>query len=159
MDFSEKMLELAQQKINAQDKAHSIQLKSGSAESLPFENNSFDGTTTAFGVRNFSDAAQSLKEMHRVLKPGGRCAILEFSLPRNNILKAFYRFYFNLLLPQIGRLVSRHPRAYTYLPQTVASFPVREEFSNMMQQSGFIDVTYQELTLGIVILYTGMKQV
>jgi len=159
MDFSEKMLELAQQKINSQKKENSIQLESGSAESLPFEDNYFDGTTTAFGVRNFSDVSQSLREMHRVLKPGGRCVILEFSLPRNSILNALYRFYFELLLPQVGRLVSKHPSAYTYLPKTVASFPVRQEFSSLMEQAGFMNVTYQELTFGIVILYTGIKQV
>ncbi len=159
MDFSEKMLELAQQKINSQKKENSIQLESGSAESLPFEDNYFDGTTTAFGVRNFSDVSRSLREMHRVLKPGGRCVILEFSLPRNSILNALYRFYFELLLPQVGRLVSKHPSAYTYLPKTVASFPVRQEFSSLMEQAGFMNVTHQELTFGIVILYTGIKQV
>jgi demethylmenaquinone methyltransferase/2-methoxy-6-polyprenyl-1,4-benzoquinol methylase len=159
IDFSEKMLELAKQKIDSQDATHSIQLESGSAENLPFEDNCFDGTTTAFGVRNFSNVGQSLREMHRVLKPGGRCAILEFSLPKNSVLKALYRFYFEMLLPRIGRLISKHPSAYTYLPETVASFPVREEFSNLMQQAGFIDVNYKEMTFGIVILYTGVKQV
>ena len=159
MDFSEKMLELAQQKIDSQGRTDSIQLKSGSAENLPFEDNSFDGTTTAFGVRNFSDVDRSLLEMHRVLKPGGRCAILEFSLPKNSIFNAFYRFYFEFLLPKVGRLISKHPSAYTYLPETVAAFPVRETFSNLMQHAGFVDVTYKELTFGIVILYTGVKQV
>lgn len=159
MDFSEKMLELAQQKIDFQDRAHSIRLESGSAESLPFEDNYFDGTTTAFGIRNFSDVSRSLREMHRVLKPGGRCVILEFSLPRNSILNALYRFYFEWLLPKVGRLISKHPSAYTYLPKTVASFPVRKEFSSLMEQAGFMNVTHQELTFGIVILYTGIKQV
>ncbi len=159
MDFSEKMLELARQKIDSLGKANSIQLECGSAESLPFEDNSFDGTTTAFGIRNFSDIGRSLCEMHRVLKPGGRCVILEFSLPRNSILNALYRFYFEWLLPKVGRLISKHPSAYTYLPETVAAFPVRKEFSSLMQQAGFMNVTYKELTLGIVILYTGIKQV
>jgi len=159
MDFSEKMLELARQKIDSLDKANSIQLECGSAESLPFEDNSFDGTTTAFGIRNFFDIGRSLREMHRVLKPGGRCVILEFSLPRNPILSALYRFYFEWLLPKVGRLISKHPSAYTYLPETVAAFPVRKEFSSLMQQAGFMNVTYKELTLGIVILYTGVKQV
>jgi len=159
MDFSEKMLELAQQKIDSQGKAGSIQLESGSAESLPFEDNSFDGTTTAFGVRNFSDVGQSLREMYRVLKPGGRCVILEFSLPQNAIFNALYRFYFEVLLPRVGRLISKHPSAYTYLPKTVASFPVRKEFSSLMQHAGFVNVVYKELTFGIVILYTGTKQV
>lgn len=159
MDFSEKMLELAQRKIDSHESAHSIELKNGSAENLPFEDNSFDGTTTAFGVRNFSDVDRSLREMHRVLKPGGRCVILEFSLPRNSILNTLYRFYFEVLLPKVGRVISRHPSAYTYLPKTVASFPVRKEFTSLMQQAGFMNVIYKELTLGIVILYTGRKQV
>lgn len=159
MDFSEKMLELAQQKIDSQEKTNSIRLENGSAENLPFEDNYFDGTTTAFGVRNFSDVGRSLSEMHRVLKPGGRCVILEFALPKNSFLNALYKFYFEVLLPKVGRLVSKHPSAYTYLPETVASFPVRKEFSSLMQQAGFMNVAYRELTFGIVILYTGMKQV
>jgi demethylmenaquinone methyltransferase/2-methoxy-6-polyprenyl-1,4-benzoquinol methylase len=159
IDFSEKMLELAQSKIDRQDKSHFIQLKSGSAENLPFEDNSFDGTMTAFGVRNFSDVGRSLSEMHRVIKPGGRSVILEFALPRNPVFKALYKFYFELLLPKVGRLISRHPSAYTYLPKTVASFPVRKEFSSLMQQAGFTNVTFKELTLGTVILYTGIKDV
>ena len=157
MDFSDKMLELARQKIDALDKAASIQLRNGSAEDLPFEDNSFEGTTTAFGVRNFSDVDRSLREMHRVLKPGGRCVILEFALPRNAFLNSLYRIYFEWLLPRIGRLVSRHPSAYTYLPQSVASFPIRNEFSILMEQAGFKNVTFKELTFGIVILYTGLK--
>jgi len=159
MDFSEKMLELAQQKIASRDKANSIRLESGSAEHLPFDDNTFDGTTTAFGVRNFSDVSRSLSEMLRVLKPGGRCVILEFSLPQNAVLNILYRFYFEMLLPRVGRLISKHPRAYTYLPETVSAFPVRKEFSSLMQQAGFMDVTYKELTFGIVILYTGIKKV
>jgi len=130
MDFSEKMLELAQQKINTQNKTDFIRLESGSAE-----------------------------EMHRVLKPGGRCVILEFSMPKNSVFNALYRFYFEVLLPKLGRLISKHPSAYTYLPETVAAFPVRKEFSDLMQQAGFKNVIYKELTFGIVILYTGTKQV
>ncbi len=158
MDFSEKMLELAQQKIESQGRTGVIRLENGSAENMPFEENSFDGVTTAFGVRNFFDVDQSLSEMYRVLKPGGRCVILEFALPENTVLRTLYRFYFEFLLPRVGRLISRHPRAYTYLPETVAAFPARNEFSKLMQQAGFTEVTFQELTLGIVILYTGIKQ-
>ena len=157
MDFSEKMLELARQKIDSLDMAGAIQLEAGSAESLPFKDNSFDGTTTAFGVRNFSDVEVSLREMHRVLQPGGQCVILEFALPRNSVLNFLYRFYFESLLPRVGRLVSGHPDAYTYLPESVAAFPVRENFSSLMQNAGFSNVTFKELTFGVVILYTGIK--
>lgn len=159
MDFSEKMLELAQHKIDSQEQNHVIDLTRGSAESLPYDDNYFDGTITAFGVRNFSDVPQSLHEMHRVLKPGGRCVILEFALPRNAFLSTLYRFYFKMALPRLGRLISRHPSAYTYLPETVAAFPVRQKFSDLMQQAGFMNVTFKELTFGVVILYTGRKQV
>ena len=157
MDFSGKMLELARQKIDSLDLADSIQMEAGSAESLPFKDNSFDGTTTAFGVRNFSDVGRSLREMNRVLKPGGRCVILEFALPRNSVLNFLYRFYFETLLPRLGRLISRHPNAYTYLPESVAAFPVREKFSSLMQNAGFNNVTFTELTFGVVIIYTGIK--
>ncbi len=159
MDFSESMLDRARQKIDSLGMAGTIQLETGSAECLPFEDNSFDGTTTAFGVRNFSDVVQSLREMHRVLKPGGRCVILEFSLPRNPVLNFVYRAYFEILLPRVGRLLSRHRSAYTYLPESVAAFPVRNKFSELMQKAGFADVSYGELTFGIVILYTGIKQI
>jgi len=159
MDFSEPMLELARQKIESQDRAGMIQLQTGSAEHLPFADQSFDGTTTAFGVRNFSDVDRSLREMVRVLKPGGRSVILEFALPRHPVLNFLYRFYFETLLPRVGRWVSRHPSAYTYLPESVAAFPVREEFKSRMQRAGFDEVTYRELTFGMVILYTGIRRV
>ncbi len=158
MDFSDKMLELAGRKIDSLAMSDTIQLEAGSAESLPFKNNSFDGTITAFGIRNFSDVEVSLREMHRVLRPGGQSVILEFALPRNPILNFLYRFYFESLLPRVGRLVSRHPRAYTYLPESVAAFPVREKFSSLMQDAGFKNVTFKELTFGVVILYSGIKE-
>ena len=99
----------------------------------------------------------SLREMNRVLKPGGRCVILEFALPRNGVLNTLYRFYFESLLPKLGRLISRHPSAYTYLPESVAAFPVREQFSELMKQAGFSKVQFKELNFGVVILYTGVK--
>lgn len=157
MDFSEPMLERARHKVAVLDVNPNIELKNGTAESLPFEDASFDGTTTAFGVRNFSDASLSLREMNRVLKPGGRCVILEFALPRNGVLNTLYRFYFESLLPKLGRLISRHPSAYTYLPESVAAFPVREQFSELMKQAGFSKVQFKELNFGVVILYTGVK--
>jgi len=156
-DFSETMLELAARKIKKHAQSDSIELKSASAESLPFDNASFNGIITAFGVRNFSNIEQSLSEMWRVLEPSGKTVILEFSLPNNPLLEFGYRVYFDHVLPLIGRLVSGHPNAYQYLPDSVGSFPGRDKFSSLLQQAGFQNVTYSDLTCGVVTIYTGVK--
>ncbi len=158
LDFSEKMLELAQRKIDSQGLSETIQLQCGSAENLPFDDGGFDGATTAFGVRNFSNVELGLREMYRVLKPGGRCVILEFALPRHFLFKLVYRVYFDYLLPLLGRMISKHRHAYSYLSESVASFPVRDGFASLLQQAGFNEVTFKELTFGIVIIYTGKKK-
>ncbi len=157
VDFSDTMLEWAARKIKKRDQAASIELKSASAESLPFDDVSFNGIITAFGVRNFSNIEQSLREMWRVLEPAGKTVILEFSLPRNSLLSAGYRIYFDHVLPRIGRMVSGHPRAYQYLPDSVGRFPVRDDFAKLLQQAGFHDVTHSDLTCGVVTIYTGVK--
>jgi len=157
VDFSETMLEWAARKIKKRDQAASIELKSASAESLPFDDVSFSGIITAFGVRNFSNIEQCLGEMWRVLEPAGKTVILEFSLPRNALLSAGYRIYFDQVLPRIGRMVSGHPSAYQYLPDSVGRFPVRDDFAKLLQQAGFQDVTYSDLTCGVVTIYTGVK--
>lgn len=134
-----------------------MELKSASAESLPFENATFNGIITAFGVRNFSNIEQCLGEMWRVLKPAGKTVILEFSLPNNSLLEFGYRIYFDHVLPLIGRLVSGHPSAYQYLPDSVGRFPERDEFSKLLQQAGFKNVTHSDLTCGVITIYTGVK--
>ncbi len=156
-DFSEAMLELAAQKIKKCKQSTAIELKSASAESLPFENATFNGIITAFGVRNFSNIEQCLGEMWRVLEPAGKTVILEFSLPNNSLLEFGYRIYFDHVLPLIGRLVSGHPSAYQYLPDSVGRFPERDEFSKLLQQAGFQNVTYSDLTCGVITIYTGVK--
>lgn len=156
-DFSEAMLELAAQKIKKCKQSTAIELKSASAESLPFENATFNGIITAFGVRNFSNIEQCLGEMWRVLEPAGKTVILEFSLPNNSLLEFGYRIYFDHVLPLIGRLVSGHPSAYQYLPDSVGRFPERDEFSKLLQQAGFQNVTHSDLTCGVITIYTGVK--
>ena len=157
VDFSETMLEWAARKIKKRDQAASIELKFASAESLPFDDVSFNGIITAFGVRNFSNIEQSLGEMWRVLEPAGKTVILEFSLPRNSLLSTGYRIYFDHVLPRIGRMVSGHPSAYQYLPDSVGRFPVRDDFVKLLQQAGFQNVTTSDLTCGVVTIYTGVK--
>ena len=153
MDFSQSMLELGNNKVSGQD----IKLIPGSAEHIPLKDNIFDGVITAFGVRNFSDAEQGLREMHRVLKPRGRIVVLEFSFPKNGLLQWLYRFYFENILPLTGRIISGHKSAYSYLPASVANFPQGNAFKKMLEESGFESVSFKELTFGIVTLYTGLK--
>jgi demethylmenaquinone methyltransferase/2-methoxy-6-polyprenyl-1,4-benzoquinol methylase len=157
IDFSGPMLKLGQKKVAEQQQEQIISLQKGCAESLPFADESFHGAISAFGLRNFSDTQRALTEMHRVLKPGGRFVILEFSHPPNPVLGWGYLFYFQFLLPQVGRFFSRHKSAYSYLPQSVAKFPMRDELALLMSQSGFQSVTHRDLTCGIVTLYHGMK--
>jgi len=157
VDFSDTMLEWAARKIKKRGQTTSIELKSAPAESLPFDDAFFNGIITAFGIRNFSNIEQSLREMWRVLEPAGKTVILEFSLPRNSLLSAGYRIYFDHVLPRIGRMVSGHPRAYQYLPDSVGRFPVRDDFAKLLQQAGFHDVTHSDLTCGVVTIYTGVK--
>ncbi len=157
VDFSGPMLKLGQKKIAEQQREQTITLQKGCAESLPFAGESFHGAISAFGLRNFSDTQRALKEMHRVLKPDGNLVILEFSHPPNPVLGWIYLFYFHFLLPQVGKLFSRHDTAYSYLPQSVAKFPMRDELTLLLNQSGFQCATYQDLTFGIVTLYHGIK--
>jgi demethylmenaquinone methyltransferase / 2-methoxy-6-polyprenyl-1,4-benzoquinol methylase len=157
IDFSGPMLKLGLQKIKSKNMKTSIPLQKGCGESLPFADTSFHGVITAFGIRNFSDPQRSLTEMHRVTKNGGRVVILEFSHPGNAILGALYKFYFHFLLPLVGKTISRHNSAYDYLPQSVSQFPMRADFTLLMKEAGFEDITYRDLTFGIVTLYQGKK--
>ncbi len=157
IDFSGPMLKLCHRKIKSKNLEAVIPLKKGCGESLPFADASFHGVTTAFGIRNFSSPQRSLNEMHRVTKNNGRIIILEFSHPSNALLGAMYQFYFHFLLPQVGKLISSHNSAYHYLPQSVSQFPMREDFTLLMKEAGFKEVTYQDLTFGIVTLYQGKK--
>lgn len=124
---------------------------------LPFPDESFDGATVGFGVRNLADLDSGLVEAARVLRPGGRLVILEFSTPVHQPFRGLYFFYFRRLLPFIGRLVSRHGDAYTYLPESVLAFPEPEALAGRMRSHGFRDVTFDRLLGGICAIHVGTK--
>ena len=157
MDFSLSMLKLGNKKVSNNKLSKDIKLIPGSAEYIPFKDQSFDGVITSFGVRNFTDTKQGLREMHRILKPNGEIVILEFSFPKNVILQWIYRYYFEKLLPITGRIISGHKIAYSYLPTSVINFPQGENFKKILECSGFKNVLLKPLTFGIVTLYKGIK--
>jgi demethylmenaquinone methyltransferase/2-methoxy-6-polyprenyl-1,4-benzoquinol methylase len=155
LDPAAHMLSAAARKMNA--KTGKAALIRGDAMRMPFAQDAFDAVTIAFGVRNLPDMHDALREMHRVLKPGAVCLILEFSLPRNPLLRAVYLAYFRAALPRIGGLVSGDREAYRYLNQTVESFPYGSAFIRAMEAAGFKKAAAAELTFGIATLYQGVK--
>jgi len=157
VDISEGMLEVGRRKVRERQLEHLIELQRGDSENLPFEENKFDAVTVAFGVRNFENLERGLREIYRVLKPGGKLVVLEFSRPRMFPFKQLYSFYFRAVLPKIGRMVSKDSAAYTYLPESVAAFPDGEDFLRILQTVGFNNTKCKVLTLGISSIYTGVK--
>jgi len=157
VDFSLPMLERAKVKILRRGLEKTVRLEQGCGENLPFRNNRFDGVTCAFGIRNYGNVVLGLREMYRVLRGEGKVVILEFSLPSNSLLRSLYTFYFERVLPGLGKIVSRHDTAYSYLPRSVSGFPSRDGFAKMMEETGFENVAYRDLTFGIVTLYSGIK--
>jgi demethylmenaquinone methyltransferase / 2-methoxy-6-polyprenyl-1,4-benzoquinol methylase len=157
IDISEGMLEVGKKKIKEKKLNHIISLETGNSEFLRFKDNSFDAITVSFGVRNFEHLDIGLKEIYRVLKPGGILAILEFSQPQHIPMKQLYHFYFTVICPFLGRVVSGNTRAYTYLHESVAQFPFGRAFTNILEQTGFNNTAWQPLTLGISTIYTAKK--
>lgn len=157
IDMSKKMLQEANRKIQIKNLQGKAQVQVANAEDLPFEKESFDLTTIAFGIRNLPDYEQGIQEMFRILKLGGRALILEFSLPRNRILLPLYLFYFRHILPLVGGLISGDQAAYRYLNQTVETFPYGEAFVKKMNEAGFSNVKVHLLTFGIATIYQGDK--
>ncbi len=156
-DIAVNMLRIGRSKIEERRRSRSIELVAGSAEHLAFKSGSFDAAMAAFGVRNFSDLDEGLRQIQRVLKPGGRFVVLEFSKPRLFPFKQIYFFYFRRILPLIGRVFSNDKSAYTYLPESVMAFPENPVFKAKLIDAGFSRVSYQRLTLGIVTLYKAVK--
>jgi len=157
IDLSEEMLNVGRQKVLKVGLSDIIKVQKGDAENLPFADNTFDAITVAFGVRNFENLEAGLREMLRVLKPGGSCVVLEFTMPAAFPVKQLYNFYFRHILPLIGRLVSSHKSAYTYLPESVKAFPQRADFVRIMEQCGYADACFRSLSLGIAAIYIGTK--
>jgi demethylmenaquinone methyltransferase / 2-methoxy-6-polyprenyl-1,4-benzoquinol methylase len=157
VDISEGMLEVGRKKIEAKKMSHIIEMRLGDSENLPFSSDTFDGCIVAFGVRNFQNLEKGLMDMHRVLKPGALCVILEFSQPGKFPMKQLFGFYFKRVMPGVGKLVSKDHRAYTYLPESVQAFPSGVKFLEVMTKAGYRDVQCIPLTGGIASIYLGRK--
>ena len=157
IDFAGAMLTRAVEKATHAKPAARVQFVRGDAMSLPAPTATADGVTIAFGIRNVAIPETACAELYRTLKPGGRLAILEFGLPVVPAVRPLYLWYFKHILPRIGRMVSRHDGAYSYLPASVGAFPWGDAFAQMLRAAGFREVRSRPLTLGIVYLYTGKK--
>jgi demethylmenaquinone methyltransferase/2-methoxy-6-polyprenyl-1,4-benzoquinol methylase len=157
-DIAVDMLKVGEKKIQKKGLDKIIKLEQGDAENMKFETGYFDAVTVAFGVRNYENLLKGLKEMHRVLRPGGKVAILEFSKPSAFPVKNLYNFYFKNILPNIGKKVSKNDEAYTYLPESVQQFPEGRNFMKVMKEAGFTQISQERLTFGIATLYTGLKK-
>jgi len=157
VDISEPMLEVGRKKIAQKNLEDIIRLQFGEAEGLMFGANTFDAAIVAFGARNFEHLDNSLAEMNRVLRIGGKIVVLEFSKPRIFPFKQLYFFYFKNILPLVGRLISKDKEAYQYLPDTVMKFPEGNDFLERLRRAGFSSLQEQRLTLGIATIYTGSK--
>jgi demethylmenaquinone methyltransferase/2-methoxy-6-polyprenyl-1,4-benzoquinol methylase len=153
IDFAGQMLREAQRKLRHHASGRKIRLIRGDATHLPVPDRSFDAAMIAFGIRNVIDPAAACRELHRVLRPGSHLAILEFGYPRMPGIRTMYQWYFQYVLPRVGRRISRHQEAYAYLPQSVAEFKTPAAFTRMLQDAGFPVVRYVPLTLGTVYLY------
>jgi demethylmenaquinone methyltransferase / 2-methoxy-6-polyprenyl-1,4-benzoquinol methylase len=157
VDFAGAMLTLGLRKVRVTNQAKRIVLVRGDAMRLPARDRSADAATAAFGIRNVQQPEVACAEMARVLRAGGRLAILEFGVPRVPGVSALYLWYFRHVLPLIGRVISGHNAAYSYLPASVGTFPPPAEFMTLLRQAGFAEVRAVPLTFGIVYLYTAVK--
>lgn len=158
IDIADMMLAEGRKKIATQGLQTRIEMNVGDSEHMPFADNSFDAVMCAYGVRNFEHLEKGLKEMSRVLRPGGKLAILEFSRPTSFPVKQLYSFYFKYILPTIGNALSKHKTAYSYLPESVNAFPDGKRFCDILAHCGFEAPNARPLTLGVTTLYTATKK-
>src|SRR3569833_3113577 len=151
------MLDIAEQKISKRNFSNHFEVILGDSDGLPFAADEFDAVTVAYGVRNFEILEKGLADINRVLKPGGKAVVLEFSKPKVFPVKQLYNFYFNYITPGIGKLFSKDARAYSYLPESVAAFPDGANFIALMEKVGFKNTKCRPLAFGICSIYTGIK--
>ncbi len=157
IDISKGMLEVGREKVAKEKLSAYIQLMEGDSENLPFSDNSFDAVTVSFGVRNFQNLEKGIAEMYRILKPGGKLVILEFSRPKNPIFKLLYKIYMQVVTPNVGKMISKSKTAYQYLNDSIMVFPERKDFVTVMDSVGFTGTSYEALTMGICCIYEGNK--
>lgn len=156
-DISAGMLAQGKLKVEKAGLAHRIELVQADAADMPFPDGTFDAATVAFGARNFQDLQLGILGMARVLRPGGRLFVLEFSRPQQAPFKQLFRFYFHRVMPLVGRLVSKDRAAYSYLPQSVDAFPQGAEFEHILRRCGLHEVRSRRLTFGVATLYSARK--
>lgn len=159
IDISTEMLAVGREKIAKKNLQDKIELFEGDSEDIQFDDNSFDAITVAFGVRNFENLEKGLKEMNRVVRPGGKVVILEFSKPKKFPVKQLYNFYFFNILPLWGKMVSKDSSAYTYLPESVGAFPDGKKFLEIYESCGFEETKQIKLSFGIASIYIGTKSI
>jgi len=158
LDLSANMLAVCGRKLRKRDLLSRVRLIRGDACATSFSDNTFDAATMAFGIRNTPDASRTLREIHRILKPGGTALILEFSLPQNRVVRKCYLTYLRVMVPLIGTLVSRDKGAYRYLNESIEAFHTPEKFVAQMREVGFSAVSATSLTLDVASIYQGLKQ-
>lgn len=157
IDLSEGMIEIGRRKINDAHLNDVITLTAGDCLKLPFDDNTFDCVTVAYGVRNFERLEQGYRQMHRVLRKGGMLCVIELSTPTSPLVKPFYKIYTRCIIPFVGRLVSNDVRAYSYLPESIAAVPQGNEMLQIMRNAGFGECKYRTLTFGTCTIYTAIK--
>jgi len=157
IDISGEMLEVGKKKIDKEQLAGKIELLRGDSEAINFDANTFDAVMAAFGVRNFENLEKGLAEMMRVLRPGGRLIILEFSRPKQTAVRGLYNIYMKLVAPQMARWFKQNKEAYQYLSASANAFPERQNFIDILNKLGYCDTGYKSLSLGICCIYTGRK--
>ena len=157
IDISEGMLEIGKRKVEKLGLQANIELLNGDSETINFDDNSFDAVTVAFGVRNFENLEKGLSEIKRVLKPGGRLVVLEFSKPKMQATKIFYNLYMKIVAPNMGKLFSKNRSAYQYLDESIKKFPEGKNFTDILDKLGYGKTYSKPLSLGICSIYCGEK--
>lgn len=157
IDISEGMLEIGRKKVEKEGLSSIINLTNGDSENIGFQQDYFDAITVAFGVRNFANLEKGLSEMLRVMKPGGKLIVAEFSKPTNPLFKILYNFYMNVVTPNAGGIFSKNKKAYRYLKESVMAFPEREKLVEVLLNCGYKQATFTPLTFGICCIYVAEK--